>query len=344
MNLNNKVLIIAEAGVNHNGDIKLAKKLIDIGAAAEVDYVKFQTWITEEIVDIHAPKAAYQIENDGAETSQYEMLKQLELSFEDFRILNDYAKSKNINFLSTPDDFKSLNFLIDELKLPIIKVGSGEITNIPFLRKIGKKNKAIILSTGMSSIGEVEKAYYTLIEAGAKSVALLHCTSNYPASLDSINLKAMNTLEKVFNTTVGYSDHTEGIEISLAAVAMGAQIIEKHFTISKEMEGPDHKASLDPTELKELVRQIRNIEKALKGDGTKIPHSSEIETKKIVQRGIFLNKNINEGDILTDEHLIMKRPVKNLSALDYDLVIGQIVNKNLLKGESLKMSDIKFDI
>lgn len=342
MKTDERVLIIAEAGVNHNGEIELAKKLIDIAAEAGVDYVKFQTWITEDIVDNNAPKAAYQIENDGAETSQFEMLKQLELSFQDFIELNKYAQTKKVKFLSTPDDTKSLNFLIDELNLPIIKVGSGEVTNIPHLRRIGRKQKDVILSTGMSSIGEVEKAYYILLEEGAKSVALLHCTSNYPATLNSINLKAMKTLETVFNTTVGYSDHTEGIEISLAAVAMGAKIIEKHYTIDKNMSGPDHKASLDPTELKELVRQIRNIEEALKGDGTKRAHSSEIETKQIVQRGIYLNKDISIGEIITDDHLIMKRPVQNLSALEYDNIIGKAVNKSILSGSSLKINDIDF--
>ena len=338
-----KVLIIAEAGVNHDGSVEAAKKLIDIGKEAGVDYVKFQTWVTEDIVDINAPKAEYQIQNDGAETSQFEMLKQLELSYDDFRELKIYAESKGVNFLSTPDDYKSLNFLSDELKLPVLKVGSGEITNIPFLRKIGQKGKDVILSTGMSTIGEVEKAFNTLIEAGAASVSLLHCTSNYPAALDSINLKAMNTLKAVFNVPIGYSDHTEGIEISLAAVAMGAVIIEKHYTIDKNLPGPDHKASLDPTELKELVRQIRNIEKAMTGDGSKKPHVSEIETKKIVQRGIYLNQNITEGEKITDDHLIMKRPVQFLSALDYDTVIGKSVNKNITNGEPLKLNDINFD-
>lgn len=338
-----KVVIIAEAGVNHNGDIKLAKQLIDVAAAAKVDYVKFQTWITEDIVDISAGKAEYQIENDGSDTTQFEMLKGLELSFKDFTELKKYSESKGVHFLSTPDDYKSLDFLSDELDLPILKIGSGEVTNIPFLRRFGKKRKPIILSTGMSSIGEVEKAYYTLIESGAPSVILLHCTSNYPALLTSVNLKAMNTLKSVFNTEVGYSDHTEGIEISLAAVALGAVVIEKHYTLDKEMSGPDHKASLDPIELIELVKGIRNIEKALIGDGIKKTHSSEIETKKVVQKGIYLTKNINEGDVITDDHLIMKRPVSDLSAENYDFVIGRKVLKNIQEGVALKLNDINFD-
>jgi N,N'-diacetyllegionaminate synthase len=343
MSIENKVIIIGEAGVNHNGDINLAKKLIDIASEAGVDYVKFQTWITEEIVDLNAPKAEYQIQNDGNETSQFEMLKQLELSFSDFIELKKYSELKGIDFLSTPDDYKSLDFLADELNLPILKVGSGEVTNIPFLRRIGKKKKQVILSTGMSTIGEVEKAYYTLLESGALSVSILHCTSNYPAALDSINLKAMNTLATVFNAPVGYSDHTEGIEVSLAAVALGATIIEKHYTIDKTLSGPDHKASLDPIELKELVRQIRNIEKAIAGDGTKRPHASEIETKRIVQKGIYINKDILSGEQLTDDHLIMKRPVNHLSSQDYDRIIGKVINKNMSKGEALKLNDIDFE-
>ena len=338
-----KVFIIAEAGVNHNGDINLAKRLIDEAHNAGADCVKFQTWVTEDIVDKSSTKAEYQIQNDGNETSQYEMLKNLELSFNQFAELQSYCNTKGIMFLSTPDDYKSLDFLSDELDLPILKIGSGEVTNIPLLRRFGKKRKPIILSTGMSSIGEVEKAYNTLIGSGATSVILLHCTSNYPASLDSINLKAMNTLESVFKTQIGYSDHTEGIEVSLAAVALGAVVIEKHYTLDKNMPGPDHKASLDPKELKQLVDKIRNIEKALSGNGMKMPNLSEKETKKVVQKGIYLNKNIAKGQTITDEFLIMKRPVGQLSAQEYDFVIGRTVKNDILSGESLKLSDLNFE-
>jgi N,N'-diacetyllegionaminate synthase len=336
----NKVIIIAEAGVNHNGDIELAKKLIDIGAEAKVDFVKFQTWITEDIVDRTAAKAEYQIQNDGSNTSQFEMLKNLELSFDNFKELKRYSESKGVQFLSTPDDYKSLDFLSDKLDLAVLKIGSGEVTNIPFLRRFGQKKKPVILSTGMSSIGEVEKAYYTLLEAGAPSVTILHCTSNYPAPLDSVNLKAMNTLAKVFNAEVGYSDHTEGIEVSIAAVAMGAKVIEKHFTIDKKLPGPDHKASLDPMELKTLVNQIRNVEMALSGSGTKKLHSSELETKRIVQKGIYLAKDIAAGDLITDDFLIMKRPVTYLSASDYDLIIGRKASKSLNAGAALNLTDL----
>jgi N,N'-diacetyllegionaminate synthase len=338
-----KVVIIAEAGVNHNGDIELAKKLIDIGAEAKVDFVKFQTWITEDIVDRSAAKAEYQVQNDGADTSQFEMLKKLELSFDDFKELKRYSESRGIQFLSTPDDYKSLDFLADELDLPILKIGSGEVTNIPFLRRFGQKKKPIILSTGMSSIGEVEKAYYTLLEAGAPTVTILHCTSNYPAPLDSVNLKAMNTLATVFNAEVGYSDHTEGVEVSVAAVALGAKVIEKHYTIDKKLSGPDHKASLDPIELKSLVNQIRNVERAIGGSGTKQLHSSEIETKKVVQKGIYLTKDILLGDIINDDCLIMKRPVTHLSANDYDLVIGKKAAKFLNEGAALNLTDLSFE-
>jgi N-acetylneuraminate synthase/N,N'-diacetyllegionaminate synthase len=339
----NKVIIIAEAGVNHNGDIELAKKLIDIASDAKVDYVKFQTWITEDIVDKSADKADYQKINDGNDSSQFEMLKRLELSFEDFIELKKYSEAKDVEFLSTADDYKSLDFLSDTLDLPVLKIGSGEVTNIPFLRRFGQKKKPIILSTGMSTIGEVEKAYYTLLESGAPSVLLLHCTSNYPAPLDSVNLKAMNTLSNVFNCEIGYSDHTEGIEVSFAAVALGATVIEKHFTINKDLPGPDHKASLDGHELKELVRGIRNVESAISGDGLKKPHKSEIETKKVVQKGIYLNENIRSGDVITDLHLIMKRPVGTLSAQDYDFVLGKKVKRNISKGEALKFNDLNFE-
>lgn len=338
-----KTIIIAEAGVNHNGDINLAKKLIDIAADANVDYVKFQTWITEELVDKSAAKAEYQIQNDGADTSQFEMLKKLELSFNDFIELKKYTEKRGVKFLSTADDYKSLDFLADELELPILKIGSGEVTNIPFLRRFGKKQKPIILSTGMSNLGEIEKAYYTLIESGAPSVALLHCTSNYPAALDSINLKAMNALRAMFNSEVGYSDHTEGIEVSLAAVAMGATIIEKHYTIDKSLPGPDHKASLDPHELKELVRQVRNVEKAISGSGIKQPHTTELETKKVVQKGIYLAKNIFKDEVLSDDHLVMKRPAHVLGASEYDLVVGKKINRTLLAGEALSIKDIYFE-
>lgn len=335
-------IIIAEAGVNHNGDIELAKKLIEEAAKAGADYVKFQTWITEDIVDINAPKADYQKINDGEQASQYEMLKKLELSFEDFRKLKAHCELCNIKFLSTPDDYKSLDFLVDDLKIPLIKIGSGEINNIPYLRRVGMKKCEVILSTGMASIGEVEKAYFTLLENGATTVALLHCTSNYPAPYESVNLKAMLTLQTAFNTTIGYSDHTLGNEISLAAVALGAKIIEKHFTLDTNLPGPDHKASITGLELKNLVMQIRNVEKAMAGTGVKTPHQTELETKKVVTKGMYLTQEIPVGTILTDNLIALKRPAGDLDASFYDLIIGKKVNKTLIQGSRLSLKDIDF--
>lgn len=338
-----KVIIIAEAGVNHNGNIELAKKLIDIAADAGVDYVKFQTWVTEDVISEDAPKAQYQKKNDGEETTQYEMLKTLELSFENFRQLKKYASSKNIKFLSTPDDEKSLDFLINDLDMGIIKIGSGEINNIPYLRKVGEKKRDVIISTGMSNLGEVEKALHTLKDAGAKSVTILHCTSNYPAPYDSINLKAMQTLRDCFKTVVGYSDHTEGIEVSIAAVALGAKVIEKHFTIDKSLAGPDHKASLSPIELKELCRQVRNIEMAISGDGRKQIQDTEKEVKHIMTKGLYLKENISLGSVITEDMFLFKRPVIHLPASLIDSILGKKVNKDLGKGHPISFADILYE-
>lgn len=338
----NKVMIIAEAGVNHNGDINLAKNLIDVAAEAKVDIVKFQTWVTEELMDYDTPKAAYQNQNDPESENQFQMAKKLELSFGDFKELKSYCEKMNIKFLSTPDEEKSLDFLVDELKMDLIKVGSGEVTNIPFLKKVGAKKTRVILSTGMSTIGEVEVAYETLLKSGAKSVSLLHCTSEYPAPLDQVNLKAINTLKSVFPTVIGYSDHTLGIEISLAATAMGAQIIEKHFTLDKTLPGPDHKASLDPNELKLLVQGIRNIELALSGTGEKKPTKSELETKKVVQKGVFLKRALKKGEKLIEDNLTTKRPMKGIPASSFDLILNKTVNKDLNEGIPLNFSDINF--
>lgn len=334
-----KVLIIAEAGVNHNGDIQLAKKLVDIAKAANADYVKFQTWITEDIMDKLAPKAAYQTENDG-EGSQYDMAKKLELSFDVFEEIKKYCDHVGINFLSTPDEKRSLDFLVDELKMEIIKVGSGEITNIPFLRNIGKKRKKVILSTGMATMEEVHTAYQTLINSGAVTVSILHCTSDYPAALHSINLFAMQDLEKTFNTEIGYSDHTLGFEVSIAAVALGAKIIEKHFTIDKNLPGPDHKASLDPHELKTFVQLIRQTEIALQGDGKKHPQPCEIAIRDVVLKGIYINLDLNAGDILKEEHMLYKRPIGQIPVGKFDQVVNQKVKRKITKGSPLQWDDL----
>lgn len=314
------VYIIAEAGVNHNGKLDLALKLCDAAKEAGVDAVKFQTWKTENIVTAQARQAAYQTENTGKEGSQYDMLKNLELSYDHFRTIQNYCKKIGIDFLSTPDEEESLEFLVS-LGLPFIKVGSGEVTNIPYLRKIGACKMPVILSTGMSNIGQVATAYDTLLQAGAKEVSLLHCTTNYPCPMDEVNLKAMLTLREAFKCHVGYSDHTMGTEVPVAAVALGAEIIEKHFTLDRTMEGPDHKASLEPAELKLMVKQIRNIEAAL-GDGVKRPNKSEAENAKVVQKSILARVPIKKGEVLSEENLVAKRAGAGISSVHWDVVVG----------------------
>lgn len=336
-----KVIIIAEAGVNHNGDMNLAKKLIDVACEAKVDYVKFQTWITDSIMEVGAPKAEYQKVND-AHDDQYAMVKKLELSFDQFRDLQKYCVEKNIGFLSTPEEVEGLNFLSDELNLNILKVGSGELDNLLFLRQVGQKKKDVILSTGMGNLGETERAYELLMANGARSVTILHCTSNYPAKLETVNLKAIQTLQNAFGIDIGYSDHTEGIEVSIAAVALGATVIEKHFTLDKTLPGPDHAASLDPLELRNLVEQIRNVEKAISGNGRKTPQSSEHEVKKVVRKGIYLSKAVKTGETLGPQHLHFKRPVKNISADMVDLILNQKVKTDLPAGHCLDLGNFSF--
>lgn len=336
----NKVCIIAEAGVNHNGSVDMAMELIRVAKECGADIVKFQTWITDELVSMDAPKASYQKKNDESAT-QYEMLKKLELSFEDFRKLQHYAEEIDIEFLSTPDEEKSLNFLVDELGMKVIKVGSGEVTNIPYLKKIGQKKLPVILSTGMSFLGEVETAYYTLIESGALQVTILHCTSNYPASYQSVNLHAMLTIKDALKVNVGYSDHTEGNEISIAAVALGATVIEKHFTIDKNLPGPDHSASMNPSELKSLVQQIRNVEAALSADGRKVPAGEEIETKRVVQKGIYCNKDLLAGSVVALEDLSFKRPLNDgLSAANYTFILGKILKADVGRNELITLNHL----
>ena len=320
------VYIIAEAGVNHNGKLDLALKLCDAAKEAGVDAVKFQTWKTENIVTAQARKAAYQTENTGVEESQFDMLKKLELSYDHFRYIQDYCKKIGIDFLSTPDEEESLAFLVS-LGLPFIKVGSGEVTNMPYLRKIASCGKPVILSTGMSTLAQVAIAYDTLLKAGAPKVSLLHCTTNYPCPYDEVNLRAMQTLKDAFKCQVGYSDHTMGTEIPVAAVAMGAEIIEKHFTLDRTMEGPDHKASLEPAELKLMVEQIRHIEVAM-GDGIKRPNRSEAENAKVVQKSILAKRPIKMGETLTEEMLTVKRAGAGISASLWDNVIGAYAIKD----------------
>lgn len=314
--------IIAEAGVNHNGQLDLALKLCDAAKEAGVDCVKFQTWQTEKIVTRKAEKATYQSENtNDAEESQFDMLKKLELSYEDFRLVQEHCNKIGIDFLSTPDEEYSLAFLMNELHLPLIKIGSGEVTNIPYLRQMASYHKPIILSTGMATLAQVAMAYDTLKAAGAPSVSLLHCTTNYPCPKNEVNLRAMQTMKEAFKCPVGYSDHTMGTEIPIAAVAMGAEIIEKHFTLDRNMDGPDHKASLEPHELKYMVDCIRNIEVAL-GDGIKRPNPSEVEISKVVLKSIVAKVQINKGETLTANNMTIKRAGSGIPAAHWDMIVG----------------------
>ena len=317
-----KVFIIAEAGVNHNGNIEIAKRLIEIASEAGADAVKFQTFKTENCITSYAPKANYQIQTTGQSENQYEMVKKLELDIKSHRILMDYCKQKNIMFLSTAFDLDSVD-LLDELGLEIFKIPSGEITNLPYIRKIAKLNKKIILSTGMANLGEIENAVNILVENGTKreKVTVLHCNTEYPTPICDVNLKAMLTIKEAFKVPVGYSDHTLGINIPLAAVTMGAEVIEKHITLDKNMDGPDHRASLEPHELKEMVVAIREIEKAL-GDGIKKTMKSEEDSKLLGRKSIVAITPIKKGEILSEVNLGVKRPGNGISPMEWDRVIG----------------------
>lgn len=325
------VFIIAEAGVNHNGSTELALRLCDAAKAAGADAVKFQTWKTENIATKNTSLAEYQAANTGKENSQYDMLKELELAYGEFVKIKEYCDKIGICFLSTPDDEESLEFLLT-LEMPFIKIGSGEVTNIPYLRKIGSTGRHIILSTGMSNIAEVDTAYRTLKESGAASIALLHCTTNYPCPFNEVNLRAMITLRDTFKCGTGYSDHTSGIAVSIAAVALGAEIIEKHFTLDKNMVGPDHKASLDPRELTEMVNSIRTIEAAM-GNGIKCPNPSERNNAKVVQKRIVAKRKILPGEVFSENNLTLKRCDGGEPAVMWDIIIGRTATSEYEKDE-----------
>jgi N,N'-diacetyllegionaminate synthase len=329
-----RTYIIAEAGVNHNGSLELAKKMIDVAVDAKVDAVKFQTFKAEKVVSRYSPKAEYQKKTTTAAESQLEMVKKLELDEVAHEKLLSYCHSRNMQFLSTPFDLESID-LLNKLGLKIFKIPSGEITNLQYLRKIGALKKEIILSTGMANLGEIEEGLDVLTVAGAKSkdITILHCNTEYPTPMQDVNLKAMQTIKFAFpGISVGYSDHTEGIEVSIAAVAMGATIIEKHFTLDKNMKGPDHKASLEPAELKAMVHAIRNIEKAL-GTGIKKPSPSELKNKPIARKSIVAAKNIQKGESFTEENLTAKRPGTGISPMRWDEVIGQRAGKDYQQDE-----------
>lgn len=329
----NKVFIIAEAGVNHNGSIELAKKLIEVASDSGADAVKFQTFKAEKLVSRNAQKADYQKQTTSNSESQFDMIKKLELDSDTHKELISYCKTKNIMFLSTPFDHDSIELLSD-LGLEIFKIPSGEITNLPYLRHIGKLNKKVILSTGMSDIGEIEDALDILIEAGTKkeNIIVLHANTMYPTPIEDVNLKAMVTIGNTFDIAFGYSDHTLGIEVDIAAVAMGASCIEKHFTLDKTMVGPDHKASLEPDELKSMVKAIRNIELAL-GSSVKKPSKSEIPNIQIARKSIVAKLDIKKGEILTEEKITIKRPGNGINPMRWDEIVGTIATKDYNEDE-----------
>jgi N-acetylneuraminate synthase/N,N'-diacetyllegionaminate synthase len=328
-------LIIAEAGVNHNGKLNLALKLCDAAKEAGADVVKFQTWKTEKIITHTVAQAEYQTEHTGKTESQFDMLKRLELSYDDFRVIKEHCDKIGIQFASTADEEESLDFLIS-LGIPFIKIGSGEITNIPYLRIMGSKKLPVIISSGMSTLSEVDVALTELRKSGATDITLLHCTTNYPCPMKDVNLNAMLTLKYAFKIPIGYSDHTEGIEVPVAAVAMGAKVIEKHFTLDRKMEGPDHLASTGPEEFKKMVDSIRNIEKAL-GTGEKLPTKSEIDISKVVLKRCVASKQIKNGEIFNEKNLAVKRNDKGLPSKYWDLLIGRKATKDYEMDEAVEL-------
>jgi N,N'-diacetyllegionaminate synthase len=331
-----KVVIIAEAGVNHNGDINLAKRLILEAKNAGADFVKFQTFKTELNISRIAPKADYQIDYTGNKESQFEMVKKLELSFNDFIALKNYCDEVGIEFLSTGFDFPSIDFLND-LNPPLFKIPSGEITNKPYLQYIARKGKNIILSTGMANLQEVQDAIDVIAAEGLKRdrVTVLHCNTEYPTPMQDVNLKAMLHIRERLGVEIGYSDHTLGIEVPIAAVALGAKVIEKHFTLDRNMPGPDHAASLEPDELKAMVQAIRNIEMAISGDGQKKPSPSEQKNISIARKSIHLSISMKQGEIIEANNLLMLRPGDGISPMDVDKIIGKKLNQNLEAGSKL---------
>ncbi|AJC91241.1 N-acetylneuraminate synthase [Campylobacter subantarcticus] len=328
-----KTIIIAEAGVNHNGNINIAKKLIEVASEAGADFVKFQTFVAENCISKNAKKAEYQLQATDENQSQLDMVKKLELSKQDHEILIEHCKKFNIKFLSTAFDLESIDLLV-ELGVEIFKIPSGEITNLPYLKKIASFNKKIILSTGMSTLDEIKSAIKILEQNGTQrdKITILHCNTEYPTPFEDVNLNAMQTLKKTFCLPVGYSDHTLGVTIPIAAVAMGACVIEKHFTLDKSMLGPDHKASLEPDELKIMVKAIRDLEQAF-GDGIKKPSKSEDKNKNIARKSLVAKKAIKKGEYFSEENLTTKRPGNGICAMNYDRYLGKIAQRNYSEDE-----------
>jgi N,N'-diacetyllegionaminate synthase len=339
MKFNNHTIIIAEAGVNHNGSIELAKQLVDKAVEAGVDYIKFQTFKASNLVTKTAKQAEYQQKNIGkGEESQYQMLKKLELTPEGHEVLIAYCKERGIKFFSTAFDFDSIEYL-HSLDLGLWKIPSGEVTNYPFLKRVAAYNEKTILSTGMCEMSDVRAAVEALYKNGLskENLILLHCNTEYPTPFEDVNLKAMDALRKEFGVEVGYSDHTKGIEVPISAVALGATVIEKHFTLDRNMEGPDHKASLEPDELKAMVSAIRNIEKAVGGDGTK--HVSESERKNIViaRKSIVAACDIKCGEIFTEQNLTVKRPGNGISPMKWEEIVGMTAKRNFTEDELIEL-------
>lgn len=332
-----KTLIIAEAGINHNGKFELAKKLIDVAVEANVDYVKFQTFKTESVISIHAQKADYQKQTTSEDESQYEMVKKLEFDKQTHIDLIQYCNIKNIKFLSTAFDLQSVDLLF-ELGIDFYKIPSGEITNYPYIKKIATKGLPVVMSTGMANLSEIEQALDTLLENGLnrKDITVLHCNTEYPTPMEDVNLRAMQTIKDACKVKVGYSDHTLGIEIPTAAVALGASVIEKHFTLDRSMEGPDHKASLEPEELKAMVRAIRNIEIAL-GDGIKQESGSEKKNKPIARKSIIASRAIKKGDLLTEKNITAKRPGTGISPMRWNDILGRIAQREFKPDDLIEL-------
>jgi N,N'-diacetyllegionaminate synthase len=328
MAMTDRVLIIAEAGVNHNGSIQLAKKLIDKAVFSGADAVKFQTFKATNVVSKNAPKADYQKQTTNLRESQFDMIKRLELDERAHQELIAYCKEANIMFLSTPFDLDSVD-LLNELGLQIFKIPSGEITNLPYLRRIGSLCKEVILSTGMSDLEEIGEAIKILTNAGTlkENITVLHANTMYPTPMEDVNLRAMQTIQNKFDVAVGYSDHTLGIEVDIAAVAMGATVIEKHFTIDKTMDGPDHKSSIDPEELKAMVSSIRNIEKAL-GSSIKKPSKSEKPNISMARKSIVARKSIKKGELFTEKNITIKRPGIGISPMKWDTILGKVAERD----------------
>jgi len=329
------IFIIAEAGVNHNGDLNLAKRLVDEAVKCRVDAVKFQTFKACNLVTSDAKQANYQINNLKEETSQLQMLEKLELSYEDYVDLKKYCDKKKIIFLSSPFDLESIDFL-NSIGMEIFKIPSSEIENVPYLRKIAQLKKKVILSTGMSNLSDIEFALNILKDGGTKDIIVLHCNTDYPTKIEEVNLRAMETIKNAFKVTVGYSDHTKGIEVAIAATVLGAKVIEKHFTLDKSMNGPDHKASLEPFELKNMVKAIRNIELAL-GDGKKVQTPSEKINSKVSRKSLVAKVSIKAKEIFTEENICVKRPGIGISPKEWDYVIGKKAKRDFEKDEFIDL-------